>query len=90
MVGILPEKPKSTWIEQVLLLVHAFNCTRNNVADFSLYYLMFDRKPHLSIDIFFGTNTAGLKGNTSTKYVENLKQRIERAYKTANEVAKKE
>ena len=51
---------------------------------------MFGRKPHLPIDILFGMNTADLKGNTSTKYVENLKQRIEWAYKTANEVVKKE
>ena len=33
---------------------------------------------------------ADLKGNTSTKYVENLKWRIEWAYKTTNEVVKKE
>ena len=51
---------------------------------------MFGRKPHLTIDIHFGTNTADLKGNTSTKYVKNLKKRIEWAYKTANEVVKKE
>ena len=51
---------------------------------------MFGRKPHLPIDILFGTNTADLKGNTSTKCVENLKQRTEWAYKTANEVVKKE
>ena len=35
-------------------------------------------------------NTADLKGNTSNKYVENLKWRREWAYKTANEVVKKE
>ena len=35
-------------------------------------------------------NTVDLKGNTSTKYVENLKWRIEWAHKTANEVIKKE
>ena len=34
--------------------------------------------------------TADVKGNTSTKYVKNLKQRIELAYKTVNEVVKKE
>ena len=39
---------------------------------FSLYYFMFGRKPHLPIDILFGTNRAELKGHTSTKYVENL------------------
>ena len=51
---------------------------------------MFGRKPHLAIDIIFGTNTADLKGNTSAMYVENLKQRIEQAYKTANKVVKKD
>ena len=35
-------------------------------------------------------NTADLKGNTSTKYVENLKWRIEWAYKTEDKVVKKE
>ena len=89
MLGTLPEKLKSTWSKQVPTLVHACNCTRNNVTDFSPHYLMFGRKPHLPIGILFGTNTAYLKGNTSTTYIENLIQRIEWAYKTANEVAKK-
>ena len=90
MLGTLPEKPKSTWREQVPTLGHAYNCKRNNATDFSPYYPMLGRKPHLPSDILFGTNTADLKGNTSTKYVENLKHRIEWAYKTANEVVKKE
>ena len=37
MLGTLPKKPKSTWREQILTLVHAYNCMRNNVTDFSLY-----------------------------------------------------
>ena len=37
MLGTLPEKPKR---EQVPILVHAYNCTRNNATDFSPYYLM--------------------------------------------------
>ena len=89
MLGTLPEKPKSTWWEQVPTLVHAYNCTRNNATGFSLYYLMFGRKPHLPIDILFRTNTVDLRGN-STTYIENLKPRIEWANKTANEVVKKE
>ena len=73
MLGTLPEKPKTTWRKQVPTLVHAYNCTRNNATDFSPYYLMFGRKLHLPIDIHFGTDTADFEGNTSTKYVENLK-----------------
>ena len=75
MLGTLPEKPKSTWTEQVSTLVHAYNCTRNNVTGFSLYYLMFGVKPHLPIDILSGTNTADLRGHkgNSTTYIENLK-----------------
>ena len=90
MVGTLPEMPKSTWREQLPTLVHAYDGTRNNVTDFSPYYLMFGGKPCLLIDILFGSNTAKLKDNTSTKYVENLKWRLEWAYKTANKVVKKE
>ena len=75
MLGTLPEKPRSTWGEQVPMLVHAYNCTRNKVTGFSPYYLMFGRKPHLPIDILFGTNTADLRGHkgNSTTYIENLK-----------------
>ena len=92
MLGTLPEKPKCTWREQVPDLVHAYNCTRNHITGFSLYYLMFGRKPHLPIDILFGTNTTDLRGNrgNSTTYIENLKQRIKWAYKTANEAGKEQ
>ena len=90
MLGTLPENPKCTWREQVPMLVHACNCMRSNATDFSPYYLMFGRKPCLPTDILFSTNTAELKGNSSTKYVENLKWRLEWVYKTTNEVVKKE
>ena len=66
MLRTLPEKPKSTWREQVLTPGHAYNCTRNNVTGFSPYYLMFGRKPRLPIDILFGTNTADLRGHKGT------------------------
>ena len=89
MLGILPKKPKSTWREQVCTLVHAYNCTRNHVTGFSLYYLMFGCKPHLPIDLIFGTNLADLKGNHIT-YIENLKKRIPWAYEIANDVIQKE
>ena len=89
MLGILPQKPKSTWREQVPTLVHAYNCTRNNAVGFSLYYLMFGCKPHLSIDLIFGTNLADLKGNHFT-YIENLKKRMAWAHETTKDIIQKE
>ena len=75
MLGTLPKKPKSTWREQVLTLVKAYNCTKNSVTGFSRYYLMFGHKPCLPIDLIFGTNLTDLKGNHIT-YIENLKKRM--------------
>ena len=85
MLGILPKIPKNTWREKVPTLLYAYNCTRNNATGFSPYYLMFGHKPHLSINLIFGTNTADLKGSCIT-YVENLKKRMTWVYKTANDV----
>ena len=89
MLGTLPEKPKSTWREQVPTLVHAYNCTKNSATGFSPYYLKFGCKPHLPIDLIFVTNLADLKGNHIT-YIENLKKRMAWAYEIANDVVQKE
>ena len=89
MLGTLPEKPKSTWREQVPTLVHTYNCTRNNATGFSPYYLMFGCKLHLPIDLIYGTDLMNLKGNHIT-YIENLKKRMAWAYETANDAIQKE
>ena len=89
MLFTLPQKPKSTWREQVPTLVYAYNCTSNMAMGFSPYYLMFGCKPCLPIDLIFGTNTANLKSSSIT-YIENLKKRMALAYQTANDVVKKE
>ena len=50
---------------------------------------MFGCKPHLPIDLIFGTNLADLKGNHIT-YIENLKKRMAWAYEIANDVQKEQ
>ena len=50
---------------------------------------MFGCKPHMPIDLIFGTNVAALKGSSIT-YIENHKKRMAWAYQTANDVIKKE
>ena len=74
MLCTLPEKPKITWREQVLMLVHAYNCARHIATDFSLYYLVFGRKSCLPIDIIFGTNTAELKVTPVLNMLKILKR----------------
>ena len=54
MIGTLEAKVKQHWIEYLPTLVHAYNCTKNNAADFSLYYLMYGWKLRLPINIMFG------------------------------------
>ena len=88
-VGYSTQKLKNTWREQVPYLVHAYNSTRNSVTGFSPYYLMFGCKPHLPIDLIFGTNLADLKGYHIT-YIENLKKRMSWAYETANDIIQRE
>ena len=89
MLGTLPEKPKSTWREQVPTLVHAYNCTKNSATGIIPYYLMFGHKLHLPIDLLFGTNSADLKGNHIT-CIENLKKRMAWEYEIANDIQKEQ
>ena len=49
MLSTLPEKPKSTWREQVPTLGHVYSCTRSNVTGFSPYYAIFGQKNMFTI-----------------------------------------
>ena len=51
MLGTLPTNKKSSWRDMVLMLVHAFNCTRSTAIRFSPYYLMKGWKPWLPVDL---------------------------------------
>lgn len=53
MLGTLIPGEKRKWSQHISLLVHAYNCTRNDATGYSPYYLMFGREARLPIDLCF-------------------------------------
>lgn len=83
MLGTLETKQKSKWREYVKQLVHAYNCTRNEVTGFTPYELMFGRSPRLPVDVAFGLPVHNQKPRPHSQYVHDLKQRLEESYQIA-------
>ncbi|KAK7933302.1 hypothetical protein WMY93_004198 [Mugilogobius chulae] len=83
MLGTLTAEKKSHWRDFVKPLVHAYNCTKNDVTGFSPYELMFGRQPRLPVDLAFGLP---LKKNIQTshsQYVQDLKNHLKESYQLA-------
>ncbi|KAM3849152.1 obscurin-like [Diretmus argenteus] len=89
LLGTLQDQEKSRWRDHVKPLVHAYNCTRNDVTGFTPYKLMFGRQPRLPVDLAFGLPVQGGKHTSHSEYVQNLKSRLEESYKMAMENAAK-
>ncbi|KAG1953594.1 interleukin-1 receptor accessory protein-like 1-A [Pimephales promelas] len=88
MLGTLENKKKSQWRDYVRPLVHAYNCTKNEVTGFTPYELMFGRQPRLPVDLAFGLPVNHQPGSHS-QYVRNLKSQLQDSYRAATETAKK-
>jgi transposase InsO family protein len=84
MLGTLEPDQKPDWKSYVAPLVHAYNCAKHHSTGWSPFYLMFGRQPRLPIDLVFGVNN-GLESENYTSYIENLRNRLGRAYELAIE-----
>ncbi|CAI5656751.1 unnamed protein product [Oreochromis niloticus] len=82
MLGTLSDNEKLHWKEYVKPLVHAYNCTKNDVTGYSPYVLMFGRQPRLPIDLVFGLPVNAQKKSHS-QYVSDLKHKLEESFKIA-------
>ena len=69
MLRTLPEDRMSKWKDAVNKMVHAYNCTLNEVTGFSQFSLIFGRSPRLPVDLLFGTSSDVAKGNR-TEYLK--------------------
>lgn len=88
MLGTLDPEKKKDWRSYVAPLVHAYNASRHDSTTFSPFFLMFGRHPRLPIDLILGVPVES--NNTShQKYTEDLKKRLEEAYKLATHEANK-
>uniref|UniRef100_A0A672GNT3 Gypsy retrotransposon integrase-like protein 1 n=1 Tax=Salarias fasciatus TaxID=181472 RepID=A0A672GNT3_SALFA len=89
MLGTLQNKDKSRWRDFVKPLVHAYNCSRNDVTGFTPYELMFGRQPRLPVDLAFGLPVQNSQHVSHSDYVRNLKSQLEESYKIAMKNAAK-
>ena len=83
MLGTLQPDQKANWKVHIGPLVHAYNSTKHETTGFSPFYLMFGREPNLPIDLVFGLDNEH-KSTSTSKYIEDLQQRLENAYDIAN------
>ena len=51
---------------------------------------MYGQKPWLLVNLYFATQQADMNATTSTKFVQQLHERLTWAYKTAQHVIEKE
>ena len=55
MISKLEEDRKACWSEHLPELLMAYNATRSTVTGYSLYYLLFGRRPRIPVDYLFPT-----------------------------------
>ena len=89
MLGTLEDDQKSDWKTYVPSLVHAYNSTRHESTGYSPHFLMFGRHPRLAVDAFLGIKPCSERSDKS-KYVTDLKKRLDFAYKTASREARRQ
>ena len=69
MADMLEIKDKQHWKDYLPMLVHAHNCTKNNVTDFSPYHLMYGCKPQLPINIQFSLTSPQSEEHSHNKFL---------------------
>ena len=83
MLRNLTEHDKLCWKDSVSKITHAYNCTKHESTNYSLFFLLFGRQPHLPIDLLFETDNSD--NISRSKYVENWSQSMKEAHRIAQE-----
>ena len=90
MIGKLDPEKRKKWLTHIGSIIIAYNSTRSLVTRYSLYYLMFGRRPRLPIDLLFPTHRTRMMTHTIDEYVANLYDRLGECLVIAQDCAEKE
>ena len=72
MIGKSDPEKRKKWLAHIGSIIIAYNSTRSLVTGYSLYYLMFGRRPWLPIDLLFPTHRTQMLTRTIDEYVASL------------------
>ena len=87
MIGKFDPEKRRKWPAHIGSIIIAYNSTRSLVTGYSLYYLMFGRRP---IDLLFPMRRTQMLTRTIDKYVASLYDRLRESLAIAQDCAIKE
>ena len=90
MIGKLDPEKRRKWPAHIGSIIIAYNSTRSLVTGYSLYYLMFGRRPRLPINLLFPTRWTQMLTCTIDEYVASLYDHLWESLAIAQDCAVKE
>ena len=90
MIGKLDPEKRKKWPTHIGSIIIAYNSTRSLVTGYSLYYLMFGRRPRLPIDLLFPTRRTQMLTRTIDEYIASLYDRLRKSLVITQDCAVKE
>ena len=90
MIGKLDLEKRKKWPAHIGSIIIAYNSTRSQVTGYSLYYLMFGRRPRLPIDLLFPMHQTQMLTRTIDEYVASLYDHLQESLAIAQDCAIKE
>ena len=90
MIGKLNLEKCRKWPEHIGSVLIAYNATQSQVTGYSLYFLMFGRRPQLPVDLLFPTVNTREWTRTINEYVKAFYERLTECLQLVQESASKE
>ena len=90
MIGKLDPEKRRKWLAHIGSIIIAYNSTRSLVTGYSLYYLMFGRRPRLPIDLLFLMCQTQMLTHTIDEYEASLYDCLQESLAIVQDCAIKE